>query len=38
MIHIEDMEEGWVFLNMRGCQPSAIGVVYSVINIMNVSG
>ena len=36
IVHIEDVEEGWVFLSMRDYLPSAIVVVFLVIKIMNV--
>ena len=36
IVHIEDVEEGWVFLSMRDYLPSAFVVVFLVIKIMNV--
>ena len=36
LVHIEDVEEGWVFLSMRDYLPSAFVVVFLVIKIMNV--
>ena len=38
MIHIEEMEDVWVFLSMRGYLHSVIDVVYWVIMSVNVRG